>query len=550
MTGYTPKDLYFDSDGRDSLISGVVKLSKAVKSTLGAAGNTVLIESPFHSNGITVTKDGVTVARSIDLAHPVENLAVKMVKEAADRTATTAGDGTTTSVLLTEALVVNGTNLITPDLSRTEVLRNIQDACEYVVGELRKMATPVTDEMVQNVANISANNDMGIGTVISDVYNEVGVNGIVTVERSETSETYSEITKGLRIERGFTSPMFINDQKKDQCILDDVMVLVSDIEIANVLQIENVLKPIIQDGKRLLMISPVSAGVLNTLAANVVRGNLRCCVVAPPNFGHRQSELMQDLAISVGATYFSEKTGDDLSLISYEHLGHATKMIADQFKTIIIKSDVKSDQSVIDQRVSQLREAHAIAHKKSDKDFLMERIASLTGGIGVIFVGGNTDIEQKELYDRVDDAVCAVRSALEEGILPGSGVPLYEIGRRMLKDISKDREKAVANKIVAESVCKPLEQILENAGLKASEVYRKFGDGMGYDLKARKWGKMIDMGIVDPLKVTRSALQNAVSVAVTILSTNAIVTMGRTMEIGDLNEAQQGPKIKSAKVIS
>lgn len=550
MTGYTPKDLYFDSDGRDSLISGVVKLSKAVKSTLGAAGNTVLIESPFHSNGITVTKDGVTVARSIDLSHPVENLAVKMVKEAADRTATTAGDGTTTSVLLTEALVVNGTNLITPDLSRTEVLRNIQDSCEYVVGELRKMATPVTDEMVQNVANISANNDMGIGTVISDVYKEVGVNGIVTVERSETSETYSEITKGLRIERGFTSPMFINDQKKDQCILDDVMVLVSDIEIGNVLQIENVLKPIIQDGKRLLMIAPVSAGVLNTLAANVVRGNLRCCVVAPPNFGHRQSELMQDLAISVGATYFSEKTGDDLSLINYEHLGHATKMIADQFKTIIIKSDVKSNQDVIDQRVNQLREAHAIAQKKSDKDFLMERIASLTGGIGVIFVGGNTDIEQKELYDRVDDAVCAVRSALEEGILPGSGVPLYEIGRRMLKDISKDREKAVANKIVAESVCKPLEQILENAGLKASEVYKKFGDGMGYDLKARKWGKMVDMGIVDPLKVTRSALQNAVSVAVTILSTNAIVTMGRTMEIGDLNEAQNGPKIKSAKVIS
>lgn len=546
---YTPKDLVFDSDGRQQLIDGVVKLSRAVKSTLGAAGNTVLIESPFHSNGITVTKDGVTVARSIDLTHPVENLAVKMVKEAAERTATSAGDGTTTSVLLTEALVVNGTKSITPDLSRTEVLRHMQAACEEVVGELRKVTVPVTDEMVQSVANISANNDIGIGSVISKVYQDVGVNGIVTVERSQTSETYSEVTKGLRVERGFSSPMFINDQKKDQCILDDVMVLVSDIEIGNVLQIENVLKPIIQDGKRLLMIAPVSTAVLNTLAANVVRGNLRCCVVSPPNFGFRQNELMQDLAVSVGATYFSEKTGDDLSLIDYSHLGHATKVISDQFKTIIIKSDVKSDQSVIDERVSQLKEAHANAQKKSDKDFIMERIASLTGGIGVIFVGGNTDIEQKELYDRVDDAVCAVRSALEEGILAGSGVPLYEIARKMVVN-HKDREKAIAYKVVADSIRRPLEQILENAGLKASDIYKTVGNGMGYDLKGRRWGNMIEMGVVDPLKVTRSALQNAVSVAVTILSTNAIVTMGRTLEVGDLNAQPQMPRIKDARVIS
>ena len=537
MTGYTPKDLVFDNEGRQSLINGVVKLSKAVKSTLGAAGNTVLIESPFHSNGITVTKDGVTVARSIDLSHPVENLAVRMVKEAAERTATTAGDGTTTSVLLTEALVVNGTKAITQDVSRTEVLRFMSEACDKVVEQLKERTIPVTDTMVENVANISANNDIGIGKIISNVYNDVGVNGIVTVERSQTSETYSEVTNGLRIERGFTSPMFINDQKKDQCILDDVMVLVSDIEIGNVLQIENVLKPIIQEGKRLLMIAPVSSQVLNTLAANVVRGNLRCCVVAPPNFGFRQNELMQDLAISVGATYFSEKTGDDLSLIDYSHLGHANKAIVDQFKTIIIKSDVKSDQSVIDERVSQLREAHCNAQKKSDKDFIMERIASLTGGIGVIFVGGNTDIEQKELYDRVDDAVCAVRSALEEGILPGSGVPLYEISgtlslpQAQATGTGRDRERSIAYKIVSDSIRKPLEQILENAGLDAKTIYKKVGGGMGYDLKQRKWGNMIEMGIVDPLKVTRSALQNAVSVATTILSTNAIVTMGRTMEV-------------------
>ena len=405
-SGYSPKDLLFGEDGRNKLISGITKIAGAVKSTLGPGGNTVLIESPNHTHSITVTKDGVTVARAVDLFDPVENLAVRMMKEAADRTATNAGDGTTTAIVLTESLVIEGTQRLTPELNRTEVLRQISDISGTVVEQLKKRAKKVTRSMLIDVATISANNDREIGRIIAEVYKDVGVNGIVTVEKSQTHETYAETTKGLKVDRGYVSNMFINDHKKDECLLEDVMVLVADIEISNVLQIENILKPIITENKKLLVIAPCNVNVVNTLAANVVKGNLKVCVVPPPSFGYKQHELMQDIALSVGATYFSEKTGDDLSLINYSDLGHAARAIVSQDKTIILKSGARSKAEAIDERVQQLWAAHAIAKRKADKDFLLERIASLTGGIGVIYVGGNTDLEQKELYDRVDDAVC------------------------------------------------------------------------------------------------------------------------------------------------
>jgi chaperonin GroEL len=547
--GYTPKDLIFDADGRSRLIAGIKKLSHAVKSTLGPSGNTVLIESPFHTHGITVTKDGVTVARSIDLADPVENLAVRMVKEAGDRTATNAGDGTSTSILLVEHLVLAGTELITENTNRTSVLRQMQIICDDVVQKLKARSQKISPGTLQSVATISANNDKATGRIISDVYKSVGKNGIVTVERSMTVDTYAEVTKGLRIDRGYASPIFINDQKKDECILDDVYVLVCDMEISNILQIENILKPIVAEGKKLLIIAPVTPQVVNAFAANVMKGVIKACIIAPPDFGYRQNELMQDLAVSLGAKYFSEKTGDDLSLVSFLDLGHAEKIIADGQKTVVVRSNKKSNQEDIDARVAQLKVALSNASKKHDKDHIQRRIASLTGGIGVIYVGGNTDLEQKELYDRVDDAVCAVRSALEEGILPGAGVPLYEIANELKNQVPSDTHHAIALKIIAEAIEMPLKQILLNAGIDSRSVYKQGAQsGSGYDLKSGEFGDLIKMGVIDPLKVTRSALQNAVSVAITILSTNAIVTMGRTMEIGDLNQVQ--PNITSARVIS
>lgn len=531
--GYTPKNLLFSEEAKKKLIKGITTMSKAVKSTLGPNGNTVLIESPSHTHGITVTKDGVTVAKSIDLIDPVENLAVKMMKEAADKTATSAGDGTTTAIVLTEALVLAGLDVMSNQkkMNMTEVLRQLNHLTNRVIDDLKKKSKKLNKKMLLDVATISANNDPDTGYIISEVYKQVGENGIVTVERSQSSETYAETTSGIKIDRGYLSPLFINDQKRDECVFEDVMVLVADIEISNILQIENVLKPIIQEGKKLLIIAPCNNNVVNTLAANVMKNNLKICAIQPPNFGYKQHELMQDIAISVGATYFSEKTGDDLSLINYGSLGHASKIIVGRDKTVILKSDVKSSKEAIENRVHQLREAHNEASKKEEKDFILERIASLTGGVGVIYVGGNTDLEQKELYDRVDDAVCAVRSALEEGILPGAGKSLAEIDVMAMLGEDYSDEKQAAAMMLQTAVNTPIEQILNNAGICITDVYNgKEEIGHGYNVKTQQKGDLIKMGVIDPLKVTRTALQNAVSVSTTILSTNAIVTMARSYE--------------------
>ncbi len=524
--GYTPKNLLFDEEGRKKLYKGIETLSSAVKSTLGPAGQTVLIESPQHTHGITVTKDGVTVAKAVALIDPTEHLAVKMMKEAAERTATSAGDGTTTAIVLTEALVKAGAELITEN--KTSVLRDLVSLTETICSNLKKKSTRVTQKKLKDVATISANNDKDLGTIISEVYKKVGINGLVTIDRSQTSETYYESTNGLKIERGYESPLFVNNQKKDECVLEDCYILVSDAPIENLLHIENVLKPVIQDNKRLLIIAPTSANVTNTLAANVMKNGLKLCTIGPPSFGYKQHELMQDIALSVGATYYSEKTGDDLSLMTLDDLGHCAKVIVGRDSTVIIKDDVIGDGEIY-KRIKELKEAHKRESDKNNAEFILSRIATLTGGVGVIYVGGQTDLEQKELYDRIDDAVCAVRSALEEGILPGGGSALmqesYNIG-----------DDTVAKQILARALRAPLKQIWENAGIKyegqyeASVESNKIGYNNGFDVKEGKWGDMYKLGVIDPLKVTKSALQNAVSVAVTILSTNAIITMARTYE--------------------
>jgi chaperonin GroEL len=540
--GYSPKDLKFGDDGRSRLIEGITKLSQAVKSTLGPSGNTVLIESPHHTHGITVTKDGVTVAKSVDLVDPVENLAVRMMKEAAERTATSAGDGTTTAIVLTEALVTTGSSLFSENLSlnRTMVLRSLTSMTNEVVDSLKNRSRPLTKKMMLDVATISSNNDESVGKIIADVYNKVGKTGMVTVEKSQGSETTFETTTGIKVDRGYATPLFINNHKKDECVYDDCLVLVSDAEIDNIHSIEKVLTHVVEPSKnrKLLIIAPCSQQLTNTLAANVMKQKVKICTIQPPNFGYKQHELMQDIALSLGATYFSEATGDDLSLIKPSDLGVAKKVIVGQDQTIILKEDGSNVDSV-KKRVSELKEAAKLATRKDDKDFILSRIASLTGGIGVIRVGGNTDLEQKELFDRVDDAVCAVRSALEEGILPGGGVALYnehqKIEMKLLNEEYKKAEDLVAATILSDALCSPVCQIIINAGSSFADVYETAmnlvtKEGHGFDVKNAKYGDLIEMGVIDPLKVTRVALQNAVSVAVSILSTNAIITMARTYE--------------------
>ncbi len=522
--GYIPKDLSFDEQARTKLISGISKISNAVKSTLGPQGQTVLIESTQHTQGLTVTKDGVTVAKSIFLIDPVENLAVRMMKQASEKTANVAGDGTTTAIVLTEALVKAGQKYIKEGDNTIEIVRDIRWQGQAILDEIKERAIPVTDDMLEDIATISANNDPEIGKIIAEAYKEVGRDGIVTVERSQTDKTYSEVTNGIKVDRGYTSTMFINDQRKDECIMEGVKVLLCDTEITNILQIENVLKPIINAGEKLLIIGNCSQNVINTMAANVQRNGLKFCNIMVPSFGYKSHELMQDIAFSVGAKYFSEKTGDDLSLIRPEDLGYADKIIVGKDNTIIIKNGEITKETM--DRVTELRLQQETLTAKHERDFVNERIASLVGGIGCIYVGATSDIEQKEKFDRVDDSVCAVRSALQEGIVAGGGVALYKKAT-----YAEDMNYKIAGEILATALRAPLLQIYSNAGLELSEddneklMYDANNEGL--NVKTGEWGDMFKMGVIDPAKVTCQALSNAISVATTILTTNAIITHAR-----------------------
>ena len=532
MSNYIPKNLEFDQPGRNKLIKGITKISKAVKSTLGPRGKTVLIESPEHIGGMTITKDGVTVANSIFLDDPVENLAVQMLKDAARRTANSAGDGTTTAIVLTEAIIKAGESNLSKENNITEVVKSINQFSKIILKELKKNSRKITKARLLDVATISANNDKVLGKIIADAYSKVGKNGIVTVERSQNHETYATVTNGIKVDRGYTSNLFITNQKNDESVLEDVLVLVCDQEISNILQIESILKPIIQQNKKLLIIGPCSVNVVNTLAANVVRNGLKLCNIIPPQFGYKQHELMQDIALSVGAKYFSEKTGDDLSLLSMKDLGHADKIISGKSQTVIIKNNQITEE--IEKRISDLKEQQENTELVTDKEFINERIASLSGSIGAIYVGGNSDVEQKEKYDRVEDAVCAVRSALEEGIVKGGGMALLNCQRKIeevfMTKVNDDEKTAFL--ILSDAIEAPAVQILENAGKKYGDIYphANIQKNEDYNVKTEKYGDFFKMGVIDPLKVTKTAFENAVSVATTILTTNAIITHARAKE--------------------
>lgn len=520
-----PRELHFDKEGREKLLEGITKMSKTVKSTLGPLGNTVMMESLNHTRGMIITKDGVTVAKEIEFEHPVENLAVKMMKEASDRTATSAGDGTTTAIVLTEAIIKEGMRLIDREvnINTSQLARDIVKVSEDVIKSLDKSSKKVSGSTLRDVATISTNNDKDLGKMIADAYKDLGKDGKLTVENSKTEDTYCDITKGIKIDRGYSSKLFINNQRNDECILDDVHILMTDMEITNILQIESVLKPIINQNKKLLVIGNCSQNVTNTLAANVVQNNLKLCNIIPPSFGYKTNELMSDIALATGATYFSESQGDNIGMLTMDDLGHADKIVVGKNETIIIKENDNTED--IQERIEELKIQKKNNSNKNERDFIDERISLLTGKVGVIYVGANSDIEQKEKYDRVEDAVCAVRSAIEEGILPGGGISLL----RCAEDLGDGH----ASDVLYGALIAPIEQILINAGEDVKEVRDKVCScadvpkNFGYDVKNRVYGDMYKMGIIDPAKVTKNALKNAVSVATTILSTNAIVTMKR-----------------------
>ena len=507
------KEVHLGDSGQDKLRAGIKKIAGAVKSTLGARGRTVLIESENHVGGITVTKDGVTVAKSINLYDPTENLAVVMMRQAAEKTATMAGDGTTTSIVLAEAIIDAAEQYIDGDTNVTEVIRKINEITQRIDAHLKKKSKKVSGRRLKDVATISANNDRKTGELIAGAFEEVEM---VTVENSMNSETYVDIIKGMRIERGYTSKYFVTDQKKQECVMDNPYVLITDHEISNLANIENILKPIVAQGKSLLIIGELSQNVLNTLNVNALQGKIKVCNILPPSFGYRQKELLEDLAVALGGTYFSDDTGDDLSVIQMGDLGRAAKIVVSRDMAVVMHSE--NMEHTIQDHVDILKKVIWTTEKKEDRDFLNERIANLSGGVGVIHVGALTDIEQKEKRDRIDDAVCAVKAAIEGGILPGGGIAL-------LNCLSLVQGTDTASKIMRAALLAPFNQILENAGKNSMSVMSDIdGDGVGYDVKNEVMGNMLKMGIIDPANVTRNALSNAVSVATTIMSTSSIVT--------------------------
>ena len=513
------KEIHFGDNGQKKLKKGIKKIAGAVKSTLGARGRTVLIESEQHIGGLTVTKDGVTVAKSINLYDPTENLAVMMMRQAAERTATVAGDGTTTSIVLAEAIIDASDKYLSETDNVTEVIREINQISGQIVQKLDKKSKKLSGKKLIDVATISANNDKEVGKMIADAFSEVDM---VTVENSMTTSTYVEIIKGMKIDRGYSSRLFINDHKKQECVLDNPYILITDHEINNIQNLERILIPIVTQQKSLLIIGELGQNALNTLNANVAAGKIKACAIMPPSFGYRKKDLLEDLAVALGGVYYSEDTGDDLSLIDLDHLGRASKVIVSKGMTVFMHN--ASQEEAITERVNELKEMRDDATSDEEKNFLNERIANLSGGVGVIYVGALSDIEQKEKKDRIDDAVCAVQAALEDGILPGGGVALLDCA------MSVCAYNTVANNIMREALQAPFKQIVTNAGKNSDEILDARPHGYGYDVKGEQYGDMMKLGIIDPTKVTKNALLNAVSVATTIMSTNAIITNVRDYE--------------------
>lgn len=517
------KHVHLGQNGQSKLKSGIKKIAGAVKSTLGARGRTVLIESENHVGGITVTKDGVTVAKSINLFDPTENLAVMMMRQAAEKTATVAGDGTTTSIVLAEAILDASEKFIDEDTNVTQVTRQINDIASEVTKHLDKKSKRVTGKRLLDVATISSNNDKELGSMIAGAFKEVDV---VTVENSMNSSTYVEIIKGMKIDRGMTSPYFITDQKKGECVLDNPYVLITDHEINNLVVIEEILKYCVINQKPLLIIGNLGQNALNTLNLNVAKGQIKACNIIPPSFGFRTKDLLDDLAAALGGTFFSESTGDDLSLARIDDLGRANKIVVSKAMSVIMPNADRENN--INERIEMLKDSKSENESNKEMmDFVNERIANLSGGVGVIYVGALSDIEQKEKRDRVDDAVCAVQAAIEEGILPGGGIALKNYA-----SIVMGEPLGSAENIMHFALQAPFRQIIDNAGKNYNDIEMNMlpFENEGYDVKNDKYGDMFKMGIIDPTKVTKNALLNAVSVATTIMSTNAIITNVRADE--------------------
>ena len=518
------KQLLFDEAARHALLRGVEKLSKAVKATLGPAGRNVVLDKKFGSP--TITKDGVTVAKEIELEDPYENIGAQLVREVASKTSDIAGDGTTTATVLAESIYREGLKNVTAGANPTELKRGIDRAVEAIVEELASISKKVKDkEDIRQVATVSANWDKTIGEIIADALDKVGKDGTVTVEEAKSIETSLEVVEGMQFDKGYLSPYFVTNQEDQEAVLENAYLLVHEKKISSLKDMLPLLEKVAKSGKPLLVIAEeVEGEALATLVVNKLRGTLQVCAVKAPGFGDRRKAMLEDIAVLTGGKMLSEDLGIKLENVTLEDLGRAKRVVVDKENTTVIEGAGKS--SDIQGRVSQIKKQIEETTSDYDKEKLQERLAKLAGGVAVINVGAATETEMKEKKARVEDALHATRAAVEEGIVPGGGVALIR-GQKAIEGLKLKGDQAIGAEIIRRAVEQPLRTLADNAGVEGSIVVQEVKGrkgAEGYNVATGEYVDLLKAGVVDPTKVTRSALQNASSIAGLLLTTEAVVT--------------------------
>jgi chaperonin GroEL len=529
----TSKDIFYTEDARNLMLAGVNALADVVKVTLGPKGRNVVLEKSYGAP--TITKDGVTVAKEIELSNRFENMGAQMIREVASKTSDVAGDGTTTATVLAQAIYREGSRLVAAGHNPMAIKRGIDQAVEALVGSLKKMAKSTKDpKEIAQVGAISANGDREIGDKLAEAMEKVGQEGVITVEESQTAETTLEVVEGMQFDRGYLSPYFVTDPERMEAVFEDVYLLVTERKISNMKDLLPVLEAIAKQQKPLIIIADdIEGEALATLVVNKLRGTLNCAAVKAPGFGDRRKELLKDIAVLTGAQPSSEELGLKLENVVLTDLGRAKRVVLDKDNTTIIDGAGSKDK--IKGRIEEIRAQIANSSSDYDKEKLQERLAKLAGGVAIVKVGAATEIEMKEKKARVEDALHATRAAVQEGIVAGGGVALLR-AQSALDSLKLDDEQRLGLQIVRRAIEEPLRQIAENAGLEGSIVANKVKEGkadFGYNAASGEYGSMIAMGVIDPVKVVRCALQNAASVASLMLTTECMIAEHQKPEAGD-----------------
>ena len=519
------KDIKFNIEARDLMKQGVDSLANAVKVTLGPKGRNVIIEKKFGAPHIT--KDGVTVAKEIELADPFQNAGAQLVKSVASKTGDDAGDGTTTATVLAQAIVREGLKNVAAGANPMDLKRGIDKAVAAVVSEIKDMAEVVGDDYqkIEQVATVSANNDPEIGQLLADAMQKVSKDGVITIEEAKGRDTTIGVVEGMQFDRGYLSPYFVTNTEKMECEMENPYILIYDKKISNLKDFLPILEPAVQTGRPLLVIAEdVESEALTTLVVNRLRGQLKICAVKAPGFGDRRKAMLQDIATLTGGLVISEETGLKLEQATIEMLGTADKVTVSKDNTTIVNGH--GDKQMIAERVSQIKNEIANSTSDYDKEKLQERLAKLAGGVAVLYVGAPSEVEMKEKKDRVDDALCATRAAIEEGIIPGGGVAYIRAQKALDTLTGANADEQTGIRIVRRAIEEPLRQIVENAGLEGSVVVNEVRNGegdYGYNAREDKYENLKASGIIDPAKVTRVALENAASIAGMFLTTECVI---------------------------